>query len=261
MKKVFVFLPAIAIAVMFNACSKTGNTGPQGTQGPAGPSYTGTITGHIDLYDQYGGQILNSKTARAILYNSSNVVIDSMNADSTGRYTFANISTGFYTLAYRDSAYGEQLHQDFQFLGGGTLNVDGKISQIANFNITSITVDSINHATGNVVLSCAINTDTKARTLLVFASGNATVSNSPAYYLTYMSAAVKANATTVVINFPLSNLYDAGLVSGQTAYFGIYGAASNYGSSSSYEDLNTGRTVITCTSTAEFTPPPTAILP
>src|SRR6185312_15269298 len=204
---------------------------------------------------------LNSKTANVILYNSSNVQIDSMNADSTGRYTFSNISTGFYTLAFRDAGCGQQLHQDFQFLGGGTLNVDGKISQVANFNITSITVDSINHASGNVVLSCAIGTNTKARTLLIFASGSSSVSSNPANYLTYVSQNVKANAATVVINFPLSNLYDAGLASGQTVYFAIYGAASNYNSSSSYEDLNTGRTIFTSLTATAYSPAPTAVLP
>ncbi|HXP49258.1 MAG TPA: carboxypeptidase-like regulatory domain-containing protein, partial [Bacteroidia bacterium] len=199
-----------ATAILINSCTKPTN-GATGPQGPAGPSLSGVLSGHVDLYDQYGSQILNSKTAKVILYNSGNVIIASMNADSTGKYSFSNISTGIYTLAFTDSGYGQQLHQNFQFLGGGDLNVDGKISQNPNFNITAVTVDSINHATGNVVLNCSIVTNTKVRTLLIFASGSSSVSSDPANYLTVTSQSVKANATSTVINIPLSNLYNAGL--------------------------------------------------
>ena len=261
MKKNFKVLIAIIAVVSFSACSKTGPAGPTGSQGPAGPSYTGTLSGHVDLYDQYGSQILNSKSTRVILYNSNNMQIDSMNADSTGKYAFNSIRTGIYTLAFRDSGYGQELHQDFQFLGGGVLNIDGKISKIPNFNITSITSDSINHTTGNVVLSCSINTDSKTRALLIFAAGNSLVSSSPVNYLTFISQNVKANVTSVVINFPLNNLYNAGLNSGSTVYFAIYGAASNYSSSSTYEDLNTGRTIINAVSPAMYSPVPSAVLP
>jgi hypothetical protein len=251
----------ISTALLFNACTKTGTSGSQGPQGPAGPALSGTLSGHVDLYDQYGSQILNTKTANVILYNSSNTRVDSMNADSTGKYSFSNITTGIYTLAYRNLGYGQQLHENFQFLGGGDLNVDGKISQLPNFNITNITVDSINHATGNVVLTCSVNADTKARTLQIFASGNASVSSNPANYIAFATQSVKANAITVVINFPLSNLYNAGLASGATVYFAIYGGTANYGSASSYEDYNTGRTIYTALSSTYYSPVPTAVLP
>jgi hypothetical protein len=166
----------LSIAALFvGSCSKP-DSGATGSQGPAGPLLSGTLSGHVDLYDQYGSQVLNSKTAKVVLYNSGGAIVNSMNADSTGKYSFSNITSGIYTLAFVDSNYGEQLHQNFQFLGGGDLNVDGKISQIPNFNITGITIDSINHTTGNVVLTCSIVSDTKARTLLVFASGSGSVS-------------------------------------------------------------------------------------
>jgi hypothetical protein len=249
-----------ATAILINSCSKPTN-GATGPQGPAGPSLSGVLSGHVDLYDQYGSQILNSKTARVILYNSSNVRIDSMNADSTGKYSFSNITTGIYTLAYRDSAYGQQLHQNFQFLGGGNLNVDGKISKLPNFNITGITIDSINHATSNVVLSCSIATDTKTRTLLIFASGSSSVSANPSNYLAVIAQNVKANGTTVTINFPLANLYNAGLNSGATVYFAIYGATANYNTASFYEDYNTGRNIYTALTSTSYSPVPTAVLP
>src|ERR1700722_3751721 len=260
MKKTSIAIALIltTTVLLFNACTKPadGSTGPQG---PAGPLLSGTLSGHVDLYDEYGSQILNSKTAKVTLYNSGNAIIGSMNADSTGKYSFSNISTGIYTLAFTDSGYGEQLHQNFQFLGGGNLNVDGKISQLPNFNITGITVDSINHATGNVVLNCSVATNTKVRTLLIFASGSASVSSDPANYLTVTNQSVKANATSIVVNIPLSNLYNAGLTSGQTVYFAIYGATSNYTTASDYEDYNTGRTIYTALSSTSFSPAPTAV--
>jgi hypothetical protein len=247
-------------ATILNSCSKP-NDGSQGPQGPSGPAYTGTLSGHVDLYDQYGSQILNSKSARVVLYNSSNVVIDSVNADSTGAYSFSKISTGIYTLAFRDTGYGQQLHQNFQFLGGGDLNVDGKISRIPNFNITGVTIDSINHTTGNVILTCSVNADTKTRTLLIFASGSSSVSSDPANYLAVISQTIKANATSVVIQFPLNTLYNVGLTSGSTAYFAIYGATANYSSASNYEDYTTGRTIYTALTASAFSPAPTSVLP
>jgi hypothetical protein len=264
-------LPAIMLftgAIYLSSCSKpaAGPTGPTGPQGPAGPSMTGSISGHIDLYDEYGSQILNSKTARAVLYSSNypshGSALDSVYADSSGAYTFSNISTGFYTIAYKDSnTYGVQLHQNVQFIGGGTLNLDGKISQIPNFNVTTINADSVNHATMNVVMNCSVVSDIKARTLLIFASNNPVTSSNPANYLVVASQAVKANATNVVINIPLNNLYNAGMLSGSTVYFAIYGAATNFATASSYEDFNTGRNIFTAITATPFSPLPTAVLP
>src|SRR5690348_8523146 len=103
MKKLQVLILALSSAVLFNGCTKTGPTGPagaNGSTGPAGPILTGTITGHVILYDQYGSILAASKAgARVVLYNSSNTVVDSLNADAAGLYTISNVSTGIYTLA------------------------------------------------------------------------------------------------------------------------------------------------------------------
>jgi hypothetical protein len=270
MKKISLFAALVLFtgAIYLSSCSKpaAGPAGPTGPQGPAGPAMVGSISGHIDIYDQYGSQILNTKTAHAVLYSSSypshGSAIDSVYADSAGAYSFNNISTGFYTIAYRDSnTYGQQLHQNVEFIGGGTLNLDGKISQIPNFNVTVINADSVNHATMNVVMNCSVVSDIKQRTLLIFASNSAATSANPATYLVVASQNVKANVTSVVINIPLNNLYNAGMLSGSTVYFAIYGAASNFGSASSYEDFNTGRTIYTAITPTPFSPLPTAVLP
>ena len=45
-----------------------------------------------------------------------------------------------------------------------------------------------------------------------------------------------------------NDLIALGLSSGQPVYFACHGAAMNFNNSSSYEDLNTGRTVFTAIS-------------
>lgn len=256
MKKLSIVLFALVSAALFNGCSKPGPTGPAGSTGPAGPSLSGSISGHVVLYDQYGAELAESKAgARVILYNSSNAVIDSVNSDATGLYTINNINTGTYTLVFRDTNFGQEIHQNFQFIGGGTLNVDGRMSRIPNFNITSIAADSINHATQNVVISCNIAADLHQRTLLVFVGNSASVSSNTANYMVVAVAGVGPNKTNVVINIPLDNLYGAGFASASTAYFAVYGAAVGYNSTSSYEDYTTTRTIynaITPTSYAPF---------
>ena len=118
MKKSHIFSSLLIISgtLLLNSCSKTGDTGPQG---PAGPAYTGSITGHIDLDNEYGDlqPTAACKSVRVILYNASNKVVDSVNADSTGKYIINNVVTGVYTMAFRDTGYGQELHEDFQLLG------------------------------------------------------------------------------------------------------------------------------------------------
>ncbi len=256
MKKLQIFLLALVSAALFNACTKTGPTGPAGSTGPAGPVLTGTVSGHVILYDIYGGILGESKAgAKALLYNSSNVVVDSVNCDSTGSYTINSVSTGIYTLAFKDTNFGQELHEDLEFTGGGTLNVDGKMSRVPNFNITGINADSINHTTQMAVINCAVTSSVRLRTIVIFIGNSASVSSNPANYLISVSANIAINKSNVVVNIPLGTLYSAGFNSGSSAYFAIYGAAVNYSSTSSYEDYNTTRNIynaITPTSYAPF---------
>jgi hypothetical protein len=262
MKKLHSLLILSSGILLFGACTKTGPTGPAGSAGSAGPVLTGSITGHVILYDQYGSIMAASKAgARVVLYNSSNAVVDSLNSDATGLYTINNVSTGIYTLAFRDTNFGQELHENLEFTGGGTLNVDGKMSRIPTFNITTMNVDSINHTTQNCVINCSIVSDTRQRTLLVFIGNSASANSNPANFLFTFAQNVGAGKTTVVFNIPLGALYSAGFSSGSTTYFAIYGAASNYNNSSSYEDFNTTRNFYNAITPASYSPLPSLVLP
>jgi hypothetical protein len=265
MKKLQVLFLIFSGALIFNACTKTGPTGPagaNGSQGNPGPVLTGTITGHVILLDQYGSILGESKAgSRIILYNSAMAVVDSLNADSAGVYTISNVSTGIYTLAFRDTNFGQELHENLEFTGGGTLNVDGRMSRVPNFNITIVNADSVNHATQNVVINCSVTANTRQRTFLIFVGNTAVTSSNPANYLFTFNQNLAANKIVITFNIPLGALYSAGLTSGSTAYFAIYGAASAYNSSSSYEDFNTTRNIYNAITTTSYSPLPSVVLP
>jgi|GEM_PF-1512566 len=246
--------------LMTNSCSKPAN-GSTGPQGPAGPSYTGNISGHISLYNEYGDLQPSSacKSVRAILYNSSNKVVDSVNADSTGKYTISNVSTGLYTLAFRDTNYGQELHEDFQFLGSSQpLQVDGKLSHMPNF-IFSVSdsmhvtkaLDTLIYIYGTVSAAAS-----QTRDLAVFVGATSSVSSTPGTYNSLLTTVtIAAGATTFTGSVQLNNCYLAGLNPGQTAYLNVYAAALNYASTSEYEDYNTGQTIYNALGTSALPNP------
>jgi hypothetical protein len=242
----------IGVIVFIASCSKNGATGPQGPAGASGtpgPSLAGAITGHIDLYDEYGGQQFRSTTpVKVYLYaGGSTTAQDSVVADTAGAYTISNVSTGTYTMLFTAPGYGSLVRNSFGFIGGGNVNFDAKMSQIPNFYVSIVSSDSINHAAAEVVITCTVDTlvTTRQRELLVFIGSDSTVSFLPASYLSVYPYTVAANTTSVVIKIPLSDVYNSILVSGAIPYFSIYAATNNYNTASEYEDLPTGRTVYT----------------
>lgn len=253
MKKVSILFASLTIALLFVfvSCTKTGPQGPTGANGPAGPAgpvLTGTLTGHIDLYDEYGGeQYGNATAAKVYLYNASGTtILDSTNADSAGIYTINNISTGIYTMLFTDPGYGSLMRIPFQFVGGGTVYSDAKISQIPDFFVSAVNADSINHTTSNIIINCTLSSSsTKARELLVFIGSTASVSSNPATYLSVFPVSIGLNTTTVVIKIPLTEIYNSILTSGSMPYFAIYGATNGYNTTSEYEDISSGKTIYT----------------
>jgi hypothetical protein len=253
MKKCAVLFVALLTGAIlcFTSCSKNGATGPEGapgTPGSPGPSFAGDITGHVNLFDEYGGQQFgNASAAKVYIYNAgSTKAFDSTIADS-GLYSFANISTGTYTMLYTAQGYGSVVNNSFGFIGGGNINFDAHLSQIPNFFVTSVSVDSINHLLAEIVINCTLDTlvRTKERELLVFIGSDSTVSSLPTSYLSVYPATAAANTTSVTILIPLSDIYNSILVSGKVPYFAIYAATNDYNTASVYEDLPTGKMVYT----------------
>lgn len=248
MKKHFLFSSCIiaSAVIVLNSCSKDGATGPEG---PSGPAFTGSISGHVTLYNEYGDiqQPSASKSVRAVLYNSSNVVVDSVNADSTGKYIINNVSTGLYTLAFRDTNYGQELHEGFQFLGSSQpLEIDGKLSHLPNFTFT-VSGDSMHVSKTNdttiYVYGTVANSSLQARDLAVFIGNTSSVSSTPGTYSSIVSTiTIAAGATTFSSAIQVNNFYLAGLMPGQMAYINVYAASVDYASSSEYENYATGQT-------------------
>jgi hypothetical protein len=251
------------IIVVFSSCTKTGPEGPTGAQGSSGAS-SGTITGHVFLTNQYGvttdtGFALTG--VRAILYNANNnTVLDSINVKSSGIFSF-NVSTGIYTVVYRDTNYGQEEDQGFQYVGPGNLEIANKeLAHIPNFNIIKVDLDSINHAQSNVIMTDTIAPDTKPRNIAIFFGSTPTASSAPGNYLGVYTYTIAANTNKFTVKIPMVNIYNAGIPSGATAYFAIYGAAYDYTTASEYQDYATGRTIYNALSATAITSLPTTIV-
>lgn len=240
-----------AIAFGITSCSKDNTTTP-GPQGPAGPSLKGNLSGHIFCYDQYGVPVL---------VNFNNIgLTDSLNAtnvihsDSTGAYTFANLTTGNYTFYIHANGYGSTEVENLQFVGGGTTIHDVKISQIPSFNVISVNEnDSVLTAGDTIIyIKGTVPADVQVRTIVVFVGNTSSVSSVPSTYLDYFSANTKATGTTFSIAIPKTTFNNLDIATGSTAYIAAYGAAYNYTASSEYEDLTTGRTVFNAISSTPY---------
>jgi hypothetical protein len=244
----FLFL---AIAIFVVSCTKeeTATTGPAG---PAGPSLSGSLKGHIFCYDQYGVPVLVnlSKIGMKDSLNGTNNVV---HPDSTGAYTFSTLTTGNYSFTISANSYGMTEVENLQFVGGGTLIHDVKISQIPSFNVLTC-YDSIAPASDtNVYIKGTVPPDIQVRTIAIFVGSNSSVSSSPSTYLDYFSASTKATGTTFSIAIPKTTFNNLGIAAGSTAYIAAYGAAVNYTSASEYEDITTGRTIFNALSSTPYT--------
>ena len=237
LKEIVTVLFLFAVVFSINSCKKEGAQGPAGPEGPAGPLLTGNLKGHVFCFDQYGSTVLTNLSG---IKDSINGTTNVVHADSTGLYTFANLTTGNYTYTVTANGYGMNKVQNLQFVGGGDTYHDVKISQIPTFNVLTLT-DSV--AGTNVIVKGTLAADTKIRTVVVFIAGVSNVSCLPQYYLDYVSKNTTATGTTFSITIHQSDFNNLGLASGSTAYFAAYGAAVNFASSSEYEDMATGRTV------------------
>ena len=237
-------LPVVSIgfSVLMASCAKEGPTGPTG---PAGPAYTGAISGHVSLYDQYGSKVLTGLSTAQLSLNGGTATTP----DATGYYIFSNTTTGQYSIGASASGYGSTNANNFQYLSG-TLNKDIKMSAIPSFAPTGFTAyQSVASSGDSLVIT--FDADSRARNCIVFLNNTSTVNNQPVNYLLYYAKGIAANATKATIVIPAQDLYDAGFTSGSTVYYAAYGYVLS--DASSYEDLATGKAVITPVSTTSST--------
>ncbi len=232
--------------LFFTACQKD-VIGPAGPQGAPGPTYTGSITGFVSLYDQYGTKLsTNVSNIKVSIDNTTTTAL----TDNMGKYSFLNLPTGSYSITIIDSAYGTARVQNIGLLTGQN-NHDIKLSAIPTFALGSVTaVDTISGGISYVKVRGTVTADAKGRELAVYFGTTASVSSAPANYSLLYSKAINSNLTSFSVLVPVSDLYGAGLTTGSTAYFAVYPAAVAYASSSYYEDLSTGKFIYNAVGTS-----------
>ena len=231
---------AMAVLLFTSSCKKE-VAGPAGPQGSSGPSLSGNLSGFIWLYDQYGTRLYTDlDSAKVSIDNSTRVSYTDLN----GKYMFSGLNTGNYNITIGDTLYGSDKIQDLQFVGGGDVSRDVKLSEKPTFNMTScIAVDTVVNTVNYVKVRGNIIADVRNRMMVVFANGVSTVDATPANYILTYSKQIPGNATNFSILIPATDLYGAGMVSTSTVYFAAYSAAINFNTTSTYQDFTTGRSI------------------
>lgn len=258
MLKKSTFILALGCATLLASCTKkgdtgaTGPTGPAGPTGPTGPAYTGAISGHVSLYDQYGTKVLVGVNSVSLSLNGAAAI----NPDTSGYYIYDSLKTGVYNIVASASGYAATKANDFQFLSD-TLNKDIKLSVIPAFSPTAFTTYPTAGPLVGDSLVVNFTPDTRARNYIIFLNNTATVNGQPANYLLAYSRGINANALRSSFVVPAQDLYDAGFTTGQTVYYAVYGYV--VGDVSAYEDLATGKTVFNAISSSSLSA--TAIVP
>lgn len=236
-RKHILIIALFGIVTFSNSCTKKGDTGPAGATGatgPAGPSYTGSISGHVSLYDQYGSKVLTGLSTVQLSLNGGSAV----SPDGSGYYIYNNVTTGDYNIAASNTGYGATMLNNFQFLKD-TLNRDIKLSAIPNFSLTLYAGHNTGSQNDSLVITCT--PDTRPRSFIIFVNNSSAVSNTPANYLLAIAKAIPANSAKVTVQVPAQDLYNAGFTSGSIAYYAVYSYVVN--DVSAYEDLATGKNV------------------
>ena len=222
---------SLGILTLLGSCAKEG---PNGPTGPAGPSFTGSISGHVKLYDKYGSEVTTGLSSVKLSLNGAAAI----NPNSTGAYTYGSITTGMYTITASDSAYASTL--SYLNFVSGALNKDVKLSALPDSFVYSL---KAYHNTGsaNDSLVLTFKTDTRVRYCIVFANNTAAIGNLPGYYLWNRVLSISPTAPSVTIVVPGQDLTDVGMVSGARVYYATYSYVVN--DASVYEDVTTGKNV------------------
>ena len=247
-KNVLQSVLTVFTVLLMASCAKEG---PNGATGPAGPGYTGSISGHIKLYDKYGSQVLTNMN-HILLQLTGNEAITTPNiyADSTtGSYIFTPILTGSYTLVASDTSlagvYAATAFNNFSFVSG-TLDMDVRLSARPDSFINTFAA-FLNLGSSDDSLVISVTPDTRPRRCILFVSNSPYVNNITANYILKYIVPVPANATTIAQMVPRQDLNDVGYTSGTKIYYAAYSYV--VGDVSVYEDQSTGRNVYNAVNT------------
>jgi hypothetical protein len=236
--KPYKLILSFAAILSLASCAKEGPAGPTGV---AGPNQTGTISGHVKLYDKYGSAVLTGLSNVQLFLNNGATAIK---PDSTGFYQFSTIgtvllATGVYTITATDIPYASTIKNNIQLIGGN-LNVDLKLSAIPDSFLYTF---KAYHDTASVndSLVLTFRPYTRFRSCILFANKSASVGNAPANYLWSKVLSIPPTISQLSLLVPAQDLTDIGLPSSAKIYFAAYSYVVNDGSV--YEDFGTGKMV------------------
>ena len=216
-----------------------------GPAGPAGPALSGTLSGMVTLVSSDGTQHPGAGVAVSIDGTSKATVTDSI-----GQWSFANLSTGTYTIAYKATGYGESKSNDVGFVGGGSRDIGvSYLCQPPSFSLTSVStffpIKNGDSASVYLAFAASDSTVTGPYKTVLFFGKDSSVSWAPATYSTVSvqtGAVLHAGLDSIRLQ-PMA-LATAGFSSGDTAYVRAYIASAGT-DNSGYTDIATEHFVYT----------------
>ncbi len=240
MKSLFSACCLLLLLCSLDACKKV--AGPAGPQGPAGPLLSGTITGFVHIYDQYGSRLFTGQDSVKVTLKGTGTFTYT---DGNGNYSFNGLNTGVYSFVYEKSGFGSSQIQSVSFAGGDTLGVrDMELAKTPSFTIAGITT-TVTAGTGITIAGTMTAADNLPRSVIVYVGLSNSVSSAAGGFLTYFTKNIPANGTNFNILIPENDLLNMGATVGSTVYFAAYPINSNFANASVYVDEATGTNVFT----------------
>ena len=264
----------LAILLAFLSCTKErGVTGPAGPQGPAGANGKGSspdtasITGKLDLVDEFS--FFQDDASAVVVTLSSGSQQHKDTTDPTGHYNFAGITTGTYDLSFQKPGYGTMKIFGLSHFGGGTVSTQVGYVQIMQIPVKTApdTFSLVSNNSLTTVFGIRLDTSSLqyqqfSENMIVFIGKNKTVG--PTNYIGTLSNqyiyATPDGIGGYTINFPKSNtpmFPPSSVATGDTLYAVAYTynifvhdrnypqntSFGGYGMASYYIDPQTGKIV------------------
>jgi hypothetical protein len=215
--------------------------GDTGSQGPAGPSFTGSIAGHVTLYDTYGDRVP---------YGTQNVTLTlkggtTAQSDTNGFFIFNKVATGSYNVSASAVGYGSTFVQPVNFVSDTVYQNIG-MSAVPDFDVTTLTAayDSTTH---NDDITFVVPSDTRSRKAIVFVNDRLPVNSTPSGYKLAYVVSLTPNMTEGWQAVPATDLNGVKIFYGQKVYYAAYSYVVN--DASLYVDESTGKNVYTAVGT------------
>ena len=217
----------LLILTMLSACTKTDSGG-----GGGGGNFTtkGPLSGSVVVYDDKGNQNADDKAGMKVeMVSGATVVATSLTAAS-GKYAFASVNYGSYTLRFSRNDMGtyEMYNITHQYNAAnpslGSLVSTVQLGLLSTTEVTGLvysgsTYNGVPGAAFTLTVSPDPNTNSRAY-FRIFVGTDSSVSKDSYGVATELRSLISNNAT---IGFTKDDLTLLGLTSGQTVYIRVYG--------------------------------------